>query len=164
MSFRDRALEWVKADWVLTVMAILAVAATFATFAIVFIFGPSIKSTTASLDQSSEVSGCRSAYNALVVDKRSELDILSSRLRRLNTRTDNAQIAVTVDALFKDGANLDALLANLDDAGAAELSEAKKVEAVEQEYQAQNDAYQLAVNLSRTDPAGFIDQCRRDNP
>lgn len=164
MPLRDRALEWLKADWVLTVMGVLAAGALFATFAIVLIFGPSIRSTTASLDRSSEVTGCRSAYNALVVDARSELDILSSKLRRQNTRTDNAQIAVTVDAVLKDGHNIDALLAELNEAGAAELQEAEKVAAVEQEYKAQNDAYQAAVTLSRTDPSAFIAKCRRDNP
>lgn len=119
--------------------------------------------TTEEVRDGTELTGCRSSYNATVTDRRTDLDIISSRLRRSNTDTDNAQIAVTLDALFNDGDNLPVLINKLEAAGDREIELTADVETAEQALVEANDHYQAAIDLSRSDPETFLTECNKEN-
>lgn len=153
---RTRTLAVLSSNWMLNLLGI-------GTMIVLIIVGWAVfstRGTVTAVDDGNVVSACRASYNGAVVDARTELDIASSRLRRLNTETDNAQIAVTRDALFNDGANVPQLLSALDAAGAAELDYSKLVEKAEDAYIAANDLYQEILRQSREEPDAFLANCK----
>lgn len=159
-DLNERVLQILSMDWVMKVLALgTAVVVAVTLYAVL-----NSRGTTEALADSTEVTGCRASYNAVVVDKHTQLDILSSELRRLNAVTDNAQIAVTTDAIFNDGQNLSTLLTELRDAGRKETAKTTDVQEAEQALVDANSTYQDQVRLSREDPDEFLVVCQEINP
>lgn len=153
---RTRAMAALSSNWMLNLLG-------FGTMIVLIIVGWAVfntRGTVNAVDDGNAATTCRASYNGEVVDARTDLDIASSKLRRLNTETDNAQIAVTRDALFNDGANVLHLLQVLDAAGAAELDYTEVVAKLEDRYIAANDRYQAILDEARDDPDAFLVRCR----
>jgi hypothetical protein len=164
VTLGDRVVERLRSPHLTSWLGVITVAVVIATLALAALYGPDILNSTSAVEEGNNLASCRSLYAANVTDKRTDLDIVSSELRRMNTLTDNAQIAVTRDALFNDGANVVALLAQLQVAGDEELAFAAQVIHAEDALKRENRTYQAALNLSREDPAAFAAGCKELNP
>lgn len=104
--------------------------------------------TSDDLARSTEISGCRAAANADVIDARTNVDSVNVELNLLDNRFNDALLNANqaeADAIRPLGAPL-----------------RKELEAVTADYRAKNDAYQDAVRLSVDDPDTFLSRCRRN--
>lgn len=160
MNFTDKVLDRLKSPHLTTWLGIATMVVVIITFALAALYGPDILNSTTAVEEGTNLTGCRSSYSAVVTDKRTEFDIARSHRDNAASEVNLVLLELAQAALFGDDAKVAELEGTLPGLRQAVRTANDMVLEADAALIAANDDYQVAVALSRDDPAAFIAACR----
>jgi hypothetical protein len=163
VSISDRLLDRLKADWVTTTLGILTAGVVILTFAGAVLYGPDIVNSTNAVERGTDLTGCRSSYNAEVTDRRTAFDIARSERDTVDSEADVLLLSLAENSIFGNGDRIDDLREQIVPKRIELAEHNERVKAADAALIEANAAYQEAIALSRDDPEGFVADCKENH-